>query len=150
MDIIELTFDKIEYGKGLKLIALCAKKWGIQNINSSVNSDDCMLPLEDLTISNLLDDSTGTIYSTFNKIDFLKNDIFDLGINILKYGTESELNIHIEVEYIKKFSLLEITKVCRKIANFLQTNEYYCGFEPAIDEDTQFFSSSKIGPVPWF
>ena len=66
MDIIEITFDKIEYDKGLELIAIFAKQWGIKNINSSFKSDDHMLSLKDLTVSNLLDDSIGTIYFTFN------------------------------------------------------------------------------------
>jgi hypothetical protein len=58
------------------------------------------------------------------------------------------LSLSIEEKDLKqKASILDLHNRVVSLAEKLNTINYYCGYEPALDEDTRLFSGTTLGPL---
>jgi len=51
------------------------------------------------------------------------------------------------LEIRKKISVIGFQKRVDAFAQELKANNYFCGYEPAADEETRLFSGSTLGPL---
>ena len=140
MEIVEILFNKFDeelYLALLDKIKNNAKKW---NFNSSLDVS------QNITQNSLkiLKSNGGSICFNFYDIQIfgLKFKYFGLYINMY-IGFESDLLFFIDKDEFDKYDILEIKKMAEKSAKFLNAEEFYCGLEPASDENTQFFKKTR-------
>lgn len=90
----------------------------------------------------------GAIY--FNFLNYQLDNILlaKVGYQILKYNNVYDLSLSIEEKEIsQKTSILNLKYTVDKLAEKLKSKIFYCGYEPAIDEETRMFSSFEMGPL---
>ena len=72
-------------------------------------------------------------------------------INLSKYDSNRfDVNMNFDIEQVKESSLNRLIEVLHEFASQLAKKidipNYYCGLDPAIDEDTRLFTGDKLGP----
>lgn len=101
------------------------------------------------SILNILEDiSDGAIYFIINNMDSYGLNLSKLDFQILKYSGSFDLNILCERDILfGERSIRYIKEWANVIATKLKAKTYYCGYEPAYDESTRFFTENILGPI---
>jgi hypothetical protein len=117
-----------------------------------IQADESDLALDATSSEKILDIfkaiSDGAIYFIFDTIDIYGLKLGKTDFQILKYSGFFDLNVLCEqnvlfrersIEYIQKWADLIATK--------LKAKTYFCGYEPACDKSTRFFTENILGPI---
>ena len=147
-EYIEIVFEKVQLENIVEFI--------IQNISSSILKSYHIST--DLTNINLhskdklyhdIDQSLdGAFYFNFSNFNLKNILLSQVGIQILKYDRTYDLNFHIhKMELSQKTSVPNLQGNVQLLAEELRATNYYCGYEPAIDVETRYFSGDIIGPI---
>lgn len=142
MDILEITFDEIKRSN-LKNIIEMINKFNAESIEVSSNNED---------IESILNEDSGedgVIYFRLKNINIFGTLLSEIFINLLIYQQELELNMSFNLDEIIKIDLSVIKYTVHKWNEIIFAKNYYCGYEPAIEKYTQFFSNTHTGPLKW-
>lgn len=146
-EIIEIVFENVNLECTVKFLIEKLAKSTLRDYQISANSAEI-----DLTSEKALSDSItqfeGAYYFNFSAFDL--NDIpwSGIGVQIYKYDGVYDLSLDMdEIEINQKISISDLQKYSESLAEGLKADNYYCGYEPARDEDTRFFTGNQFGPI---
>ncbi len=150
-EIIEILFENIEFNEASSFITDLSFQGNIKNIQVSVDDG---FSLEDGN-NNLLDIgsyfkkcSGGAIYINMENVQLNNKLLPKIGVQILKYTNIYDLCIDVGSQQLQELIPLEsLQKWASNVSQRLRSESYYCGLEPASDEDTRFFSNGNFGPL---
>ena len=150
-ETIEILFENIEFNKVSNFITDLSFQGSIKNIQVSVDDG---FSLGDGN-SNLLDIgsyfkkcSGGAIYINIENVQLDNKLLPKIGIQIYKYTKTYDLSIDVNSQQLQELILLDsLQKWASNVSQILRSKSYYCGLEPASDEDTRFFTNGNLGPL---
>lgn len=152
-ELIEIAFDDAtETEKAIRFIFELVSTSEIKNYNSSNEELENKLNLRNIesikqAITNLLD---GTISINFKTIRIRSVIIEDFTLVIYKWKLNQLFDIYLlldEPEFKKVDSILFWQTFATELASLIGAREFYCGLDPASDEDTRFFTDQTLGPL---
>jgi hypothetical protein len=149
-EIVEIVFEKAQLKEAVGLLLKLLKSATLDDyqVTTSNSVSELNLNSKELLFIDINESSDGSFY--FNLIDFSLYGISlpKAGVQIYKYDYMYDFNLHLEADEIKrKASGSELQKWAEHIAEELKAECYYCGLEPAYDENTRIFSGSTLGPL---
>lgn len=147
-EIIEIVFERVQLKKIVGLLIRILSKSTLRDYNVSTDSSEINLQSKETLLSSIEQSSEDAFYFYF--IELRLNDIVlsGVGFQIIKYDNVYDLNLSIEEKEIRqKVSILDLQKWVASLAEELKTTNYYCGYEPAMDEETRIFSGVSLGPL---
>jgi hypothetical protein len=72
-------------------------------------------------------------------------------IRLVKYGIEFDIDFNFDSDAMGNISTTTLInclyKNTQKLAATFDVVSYYCGMDPASDEDTRYFTEKKLGPL---
>lgn len=148
MDYLELTLENVEFNSTIEYLFNIINTYKLKNY--TVLTDNGYIDLQSLEQlkSSIVSSSDGSFY--FNVLDFniLDTTLNVVGLQVLKYSLKYDLNIDFQVgELIGKVSVIDLQKFASLLSVRLKALHYYCGFEPAYDQNTRLFTGNYIGPL---
>ena len=148
-NIVEILFEKVAFEELLKYLDETKKGFVLESYEVSVDE----YQLEE--ISSLRDligiigrYNEGSIYLNVKQFTFDSLVLPKAGIQIFKYIDGLDLSIDIEYDFFQSIGPLSAIQVwANNVSAKLSAESYYCGYEPAIDEETRFFTMNRLGPL---
>ena len=147
-EIIEVAFESAHLEKITGLLSVMLSNSTLKDYSISSDSSEINLRSKDDLITSIKGSSDGAFY--FNFLDCSLNNIMltNLGFQIIKYDNIYELYLSIDENEIRqKVSILELQTCVVSLAGELKSTSYFCGYEPAMDEETRLFSGMTLGPL---
>lgn len=147
-EIIEIVFEKVQLEKIVGFLIRILSNSTLKDYNVSTDSSEINLQSKETLFNSIDKSSDGSFY--FNFLDYGLKDILlsRVGFQIFKYDNFYDLSLSIEEKEIRqKVSILDLQKRVASLAEELKTTNYYCGYEPAMDEETRIFSGVSLGPL---
>ena len=89
----------------------------------------------------------GTFYFNFSDFNINGIELQLIGIQIYKYSDKYDLNIDFDDRSIRTLPIIYLQNWAGLIAKELDTKLFFCGIEPASDEETRFFTGAILGPL---
>ncbi|MGC7560409.1 hypothetical protein [Pasteurella sp. PK-2025] len=142
MDILEITFDEIERSN-LKNIISMISHFNAESIELSSSNENIEYILNETNHEN------GAIYFKLNNANVFDVTLKEFFINLIVYKREIEINMDFNCNDMFKIDLNIIKKAIIEWNKIILAKNYYCGYEPATDRCTQFFSNIHTGPLKW-
>ncbi len=147
-EIIEIVFEKIQLDKIVELLINKLSSSTLKDHTISTDSSEINWQSKETLFKSVDQSSDGAIYFIF--LDYELEDIHcsRMGFQIIKYENFYDLNLSMEEKEIReKISVLDLQKRVAFLADALKATSYYCGYEPAMDGETRFFSDVSLGPL---
>jgi hypothetical protein len=147
-EIIEIVFESVQLDKVIEFMMKILSSSTLKDYQISTNTSDIEIDLQSQEILfNSIDQlSDGSFYFNFLNFKYSGVLLSEVGIQIYKYNNNYDLNIHVdEREVSQKISVLNLMSWAEVLAVQLKAQDYYCGYEPASDKETRFFSGSTLG-----
>lgn len=147
-EIIEVLFERVSLEKIVGLLISILSNSTLKDCNVSTDLSEINLQSKETLFDSIEQSSGGSFY--FNFLDYNLKDILlsKVGFQIIKYDNVYDLSLSIEEKEIRqKVSILDLQKCVTALAEELKTTNYYCGYEPAMDEETRIFSGISLGPL---
>ncbi|EIJ69432.1 hypothetical protein [Pasteurella bettyae] len=142
MNILEITFDEIER-VNLKNIINMINNLNAESIELSSSNDNIQSILSESSIED------GAIYFKLSNVNIFGINLKEIFINLIIYKKELELNMNFDSNELFKIDLDIIKRAIFEWNKTILAKNYYCGYEPATDKYTQFFSNIHKGPLKW-
>jgi len=149
-EIIEVVFEDIKLENlSATLIAIMANSVitnyqvtnGSNHLEIAFESSDVLYD----TINSLPD---GAIYISLSPFSFDTMNVEKLGLQVYKYCSKYDLSIDVDENIVKtKYTILDLKIWSENISKRLNAQKYFCGYEPAVDVQTRFFSNDRMGPL---
>lgn len=140
MDIIEFTFENVRKRALIDFFTFLTD-FQLINVNTSYKCDN----FSDMV--NLGED--GVINLFFHHVKINDIELTQPLFNIVIFSDEIQVNIQVEEENIMSMTLDKLKRIAENFSEKLMTKQYFCGLEPAIDKNTQFFSYISDGSLNW-
>jgi len=147
-EIIEIVFERVRLEKIVELLIRKLSDSTLKEYNITPNSSDFNLESKEKMLNSIDQSSDGVFVFTF--LDFNLKDTFlsQVWFRIDKYDNVYDLSLEIEEKELRqKTSISNLQKRVESLAEELKTTNYYCGYEPAVDEETRLFSGNSLGPL---
>lgn len=147
-EIIEVVFERVRLEKIVGLLLKILPNSTLKDYSVSTDSTEINLQSKETLFSSIEHSSDGSFY--FNFLDYSLKDILlsRMGFQIIKYGNVYDLSLSIDEREIReKVSILDLQELVASLAEDLEASSYYCGYEPAMDEETRIFSGVSLGPL---
>jgi hypothetical protein len=149
-EVVEIVFEKVRLENTVDLLARIMSCSTLKDYHISTDTPTIKLDLlsKEELVGVITHSSEGSFYFNFLNLNTAGILLTELGVQIYKYGDDYDLNLHIdEKEISQKTSISNLQNLSESFANELKAITYFCGLEPAIDEETRFFSKSNLGPL---
>ena len=110
-------------------------------------------PDRDLSIIDLINimvlTQGGRVYFSFTDVGPTGlNTIKSFGLHLYKFDTAFDFGFDFSSDDFKSLgSLKHIETWATNLAQKIQAKDYYCGYEPAVDLNTRFFTGDRLGPL---
>ncbi|MEZ4776022.1 MAG: hypothetical protein R3D00_22785 [Bacteroidia bacterium] len=147
-EIIEIVFERVKLEKIVEILIRKLSESTLKKYNIIADSSEFNLESKEMIFDSINRSSDGAFVFTFS--NFSLKDIFlsQVWFRIDKYDNIYDLSLDIEEKEIRqKTSISDLQKRVASLAEELKTNSYYCGYEPATDEETRLFSVNILGPL---
>jgi len=147
-EIIEIVFEKIQLDKIVELLIIKLSSSFLKDYNISTDTSEINSQSKETLFNSIDQSSDGSFY--FNFLDYGLKDVqlSRVGFQIIKYNSFYDLNLSLEEKEIRqKVSIIGLQKRVASLADELKSTFYYCGYEPAMDRETRFFSDVSLGPL---
>ena len=147
-EIIEIVFEGIQLEKTVKFLARILSNSTLIDKNIATDLSDINLQSEKKMFTSINQSSEGSFGFYFSNF-YLKDILLSrVGFQIIKYNNVYDLNLSIEEKEIReKISILDLQERVAYLAEELKATNYYCGYEPAMDEETRIFTGVSFGPL---
>lgn len=152
-ELIEIVFEKVS-SEALADILIEITEQGNLVENCVVNGENCRPDWKNANqILNLLKDNNGefSLICLTRFLSIYNHKVSGCQIRVTRGHNFSDLEINFESDaFVSKDKVKLITDFMNfsfEFANKYQIENYYCGLEPAVDEETRFFTKEKVGPL---
>lgn len=148
-EIIEIVFEKVQIEKVIGLLMKLLSNSTLKDYNVASEKPDLKLNFQSKEILfNNIQSLGDSFYFNFLNLKLEGLLLSKIGFQIDKYDDNYDLNLHIEErEITQEISISLFQSWAESLAEELDAQDYFCGYEPAVDEETRFFSGSKLGPL---
>jgi hypothetical protein len=149
-EIIEIQFEEVQLEKVTELLAkLCSTSMLIDYQISSDEPEINLKPQSQVQLFNIIKNSSdGAFYFNFSDFKLNELELSGVGFQIYKYNDKYDLNLHImEKEVTEIIPILTLQNWAGLLATEVIAKAFYCGYEPAMDEETRFFTGKTLGPL---
>lgn len=149
-EIIEILFEDVKLENLSEMLVIIASNSIINNyqLASSTSTTEINFKSKDLLCNEISNLSDGSLYINLSRFRFDGIEIDNIGIQVYKYADKYDVSLDIEYAIIiNRFTALTLKIWVDTISRKLNCKNYYCGYEPAIDEQTRFFSKYEMGPL---
>ena len=149
-DTIEILFEGVSLEKLSEYLSEAIKDLNLVNYQISADNLQPIQKVDKLkSLVTALDrHSEGSIYLNLKDFRLGVSVLPKVGIQILSYSSRLDLSIDIDSDTFQTLGSLSIVQLWAKnVSDKLLAKNYYCGYEPASDEDTRFFAMDKLGPL---
>lgn len=145
MEIIEITFENISISNLPNIINI------FNNISAKhvKISSSFKESIRKYDILNILYSNQYSVSYNYKNIYIFRNNFSFCFAHIISYNNEIEINLQFNYNELKYIDLKKIINEVDIFSNTLNAETYCCGYEPATDKNTQFFSKNKIGTISW-
>lgn len=147
-EFIEIVFERVQLEKIVGLLLRILANSTLKEYSVSTDSSEINLQSKKTLFTSIEQSSDGSFY--FNFLDYSLKDILlsSVGFQIIKYYNVYDLILSIDEREIReKVSILDLQERVASLAEELEASRYYCGYEPAMDEETRIFSGVSLGPL---
>jgi hypothetical protein len=147
-EIIEVVFEDIKLDYLVEYYFSILQFSNLEHFH--VSADFCKININTkyMLYNDISQSSPGSFYFYFNNFKFNNYQIPKVGFQVYKYDSKYDLNLHFEEEILKsKISGTELFLSVKYLASILSCTNYFCGYEPAMDANTRFFTNSNLGPI---
>lgn len=147
-EIIEIVFERVQLEKIVEFLIKVLSNSTLKDYNIATDSTEIDVHSKEKLFNSINQSSDGAFVFTF--LNFSLKDILlsQVWFRIDKYNNTYDLSLDFEEKELRqKSSISDLQKRVASLAGELKTTNYYCGYEPAIDEDTRLFSGMSLGPL---
>ncbi len=147
-EFIEIVFERIQLEKIVALLNKSLSNSILKDYYVSSDSSGINLQSKETLFNSIDQSSDGSFY--FNFLNYSLKDILlsKVGFQIIKYDNIYDLILSIEEREISHIvSTFDLQKRVVSLAEELKALNFYCGYEPAMDEETRIFTSVSLGPL---
>lgn len=149
-EIIEILFEDILFDELSNYLIEGSAESTLLNYQISV--DNFILKEKFNNLSSLVKNfnyhKEGSLYLKFENFKLDRLVFIEVGIQILKYNDQVDISLDVDYKYFKEIGSISIIHSWAEIfSQRLRAKTYFCGYEPATDEDTRFFTANKLGPL---
>ncbi|MCL1126249.1 hypothetical protein [Shewanella surugensis] len=152
--LLEVVFENVLKTKVIQLLMLLVStSRRIINIQCSENIELMNEDKLDMNLlSNLLNfDGDISALISLNGMNIGSITLPNVLLRLVKYGDHYDIDFNFdskEVDNIDMTALVvELHHHAKEIARDHSMAEYFCGMEPASDEDTRYFTNETLGPL---
>jgi len=147
-EIIEIVFERVQLSRIVDLLIKKLSNSTLKDYSISTDSSEIDLQSKEKLFDSINQSSDGSFYFNFSNSDLMDIILSRVGFQIYKYENIYDLTLVIEERELRhQVSILGLQKRAESLAEELKVTNYYCGFEPAADEETRLFSGNTIGPL---
>jgi len=147
-EIIEVVFENVELEKAVDFLLYCKSKSILRELNIASDSGVIDFSSKEKLIKSIIQSSDGAFYFSYSNFylgDFL---LAWSGVRLDKYNGDFDVLLDFEEDdIIEKIPISQIHLYASKLSSDLQSSHYYCGYEPAQDTETRFFTQENLGPL---
>ncbi len=118
------------------------------SVGSETNDANINLQSESELYSSIENSSDGLFAFKFSKFDLTGISLSHVVFLLYKYDDKYDLNCFFDMSELKRLvTLPTLQHWAELLAKELNVTDYYAGYEPAIDEETRFFTRNILGPL---
>ncbi len=150
-EIIEILFENVAFNEASNFLTELSFRSDIKNIQI-VLGDGYSLKDKNSTlldIGSYFEKCTGgAIHVDIQNVEISNHVLPKVAVQIYKYTNTYDLSIDVDYQELQGLiSLKSLQKWASEVSHRLNSESYFCGLEPASDEDTRFFTNDKLGPL---
>lgn len=149
-EIIEILFEEVQLEKVTELLVKLYSTSVLTDYQISSDEPEIEFNLQSQVqiFNNINNSSDGAFYFNFSDFKLKELELSGVGFQIYKYNNKYDLNIHIrEKEMTQIISIFTLQNWAALIATEVSAKAYCCGYEPATDKETRFFTGQTLGPL---
>lgn len=148
--IIEIVFENIDIYPTSKLIAELGKIHKILNMTYDSTLSELGIDVKDNNsiVKYFEQSSNKYIFINLDKLLIENVYFYKASLQLYSYEKIIDFTIILDIEYCKeKITIKSLNEFSKSVSMKVKSNNFYCGLEPASDEDTRFFTNNIIGPL---
>ena len=149
-EIIEILFEQPDLKKTVVFLMEVNSNAILLDfqVASETNDANINLQLESELFNSIDNSSDGSFSFNFSEFKLQSVELSWIGIQLYKYDSKYDLNCSFNLNELKKLvSLSSLRDWAESISRELNAKSYYGGYEPAVDEETRFFTGKNLGPL---
>jgi hypothetical protein len=146
-EIIVISFEEINAEKVVNLFLEFKLNSILLNYQIAADTDENTLDFKSNSgILNIINSNLGcSLYFNFSNFNLNGLTLSWLGFQIYKYDKKIDLNIDFEDEFVNVIHVISyIQDWTILLSSYLEAKAYYCGYEPILDIERQFFTSITL------
>lgn len=151
--LLEVVFENVLKTKVTQLLMLLVATSRIVNVQCT---EDIELmnegKLDVNSLSSLLSfDGDVSALVSLNDMNIGSITLPSVLLRLVKYGDHYDIDFNFDSEEVEKIDMTalveELHHHAKRIAGDHSMPEFFCGMEPASDEDTRYFTNETLGPL---
>jgi hypothetical protein len=147
-EIIEIVFEDLQLERLVTYLIKAQSNSTLKDLSISTDQSEINLESEEKLLESFNVSSNGSFYFNFLNYSFKDIQLSRVGFQIIKFENKYDLILSIEEnEMRKKLSILDFQNRVISLAKEMEATNYYCGYEPAFDEETRLFTGVLLGPL---
>ena len=152
--LLEVVFENVLKSKVIQLLMMLITASG-RIINVQCSEDIELMNEGELDVDSLssLLSFDGDVSVLFNLNDMKIGSIIlpNVLLRLVKYGVRYDIDFSFESEEIENVDMTtlvaELHNHAKEVAKNHNMADFFCGMEPAFDEDTRYFTNECLGPL---
>ena len=117
-------------------------------VASETNDANINLQLESELFNSIDNSSDGLFSFNFSEFKLQSVELSWIGIQLYKYDSKYDLNCSFNLNELERLvSLSSLRDWAELVSKEVNAKSYYGGYEPAVDEETRFFTGKNLGPL---
>ena len=153
-NLIEVVFEHIGKSCVLQLLKLLITS--LENVISIECTESLSLFKDEQLSEQGLEQFLGfesdvTVLIKIRSIDLGNIILPNLQLRLLKYEGQYDIEFNFDSNELENTTTMTLVKElhshAKRVALECGVNDFYCGIEPASDEDTRYFTNDELGPL---
>ncbi|MBI2271340.1 MAG: hypothetical protein HYU69_13435 [Bacteroidetes bacterium] len=148
-ETIEISFEDIRLEKIVEFFISIHSESTLINYQFSIDESISLVNIKsNLELFKFFNTSSdGSFYFNFSNFKLGEFELPEIGIQLMKYNNKYDLNFHFGYQFLRNIAIIQ--NWAGALAQELKAKIYYCGYEPANDLETRFFTGSILGPLKY-
>ncbi len=153
-ELIEVVLEDVPYGDLSSVVMYLVKDY--KNVVDVQCSEHLSTPLNCQNIEGVVVDFTkieegAALILRLNSLDVAGEMVPSVLLRVVKYEEKYDVDFNFresDLKQIEKFCFIEKLKIfISEVAKKYKIPSFFCGVEPASDEDTRYFTGQHLGPI---
>ena len=149
-EIIEILFEYSDLKKAVAFLMEVNSNAILLDFQVASETNDANINLQlESELFNSIDNSSDGLFSfNFSEFKLQSVELSWIGIQLYKYDSKYDLNCSFNLNELKRLvSLSSLRDWAELVSKEVNAKSYCGGYEPAVDEETRFFTGKNLGPL---